>query len=49
MSNLSDRLSKCYSSAIHDVLSETGYYEIIRIKHHIHIIIVSISTTDLND
>jgi len=48
MSNLSDRLSKYYSSAIHDVLREMGYYEVRRINI-IHIIIASISPTDLND
>ena len=32
MSNLSDRLSKCYSRAIHDDLREIGYYEIRRIN-----------------
>jgi hypothetical protein len=32
MSNLSDRLSKCYSRAIRDVLMEMGYYEIRRVN-----------------
>ena len=32
MCNVSDRFSKRYSSAIHDVLWEIGYYEIRRIN-----------------